>query len=92
MRHSLPGGGIYGEGDNPERSTCPLRALPHVGHASGPGLGEPTPTKMSQVRHVCYMTGFERYTPGHSDVLQGSREAYEETLAGRGAADHGDGF
>ena len=47
---------------------------------------------MSQVQHVCHVTGFEQYTPGHVNKHQGNREPAEATYGGRGTDEHGSGL
>ena len=49
VQHRLPSGMIHGEGNKTQRTTIALRALPHKGHGSDPGGGDPPHPVMTQV-------------------------------------------
>ena len=67
-KHYITSGRVTGEVQNLERPLGPLRAPPHVGHASGPGGGEPTPTALPKIRYVSPLKGVKWDVLGHSDV------------------------
>ena len=48
---------VLGKGDEIDESPGELRALTRVGYGSDPGGGQPPPSEMPQLRHVCDIDG-----------------------------------
>ena len=88
----MPGGRVKRKCNDPEFPLGQLRAPPHVGHASGPGVREPPPPALPQIIYVCSLERVEHEASCYGDVRQMRREETQAYEGGGSAIKHDGGL
>ena len=79
-----------GQGLDLVRTMVPLHELSCTGKNCGPGVGEPMPTAITQVKHVCTLGGPEQPPPIHDAVRKGGGTKAPEAGQRRSLRRNGD--